>query len=382
MILMNGNRQVLYYNLDDYIIEVLDNEFLPYPLKDFIKSTKSFAKPKDMVENGKYIDTLKDFLSNRVLNISRSNAKAILNSAGLPATVRIQDRLKICHACRGLSITDNFWLKEDYETLTFDDVNLRKKHLYDAAFKVSVIGNVLTISKDILEPDISSQGMFAKTWYRSNSGLELWKTDRNDNKINTKAEIRVSEILDETDVPHVKYRAYEKDGILLAVCSCITDDNVSMISAQDLKDWCEHTGQDFISVVMSMDKKAFSQMVVIDYLISNPDRHLENFAFFIDNTTNEICGMAWLYDHNQALIADVLGNDIADMIYEPTGLTMRESALQYFMSADIHLNFGECRKKGLFEFFGEHLRIEERFNVLKSQQKIYMENAIRDIELE
>lgn len=375
MYLMNGNKAVLYYNLDDMVIKVLDNVFLPYSLKDYIQSTDLTLGITGMIKNSKYIETLKDFLSNRVLNISKSNAKAILNSAELPATPRTQDRITICHACRGLSITDNFWLKNDNENITFKDVNLRYKHLKDAAFKVSILGHVLTISREILKPDLGTQGMFAKTWNRTENGIELWKTDKTIDNINTKAEIRTSQILDNTNVSHVKYYEYIKNKVYMAVCPCITNDGYSIISGQDLKDWCFHTNQDFLEIIENINKKAFAQMVVIDYLISNTDRHLENFAFIIDNKTNNIIDMAPLYDHNQALIADVLENDIGDLLYEPTGLSMKESAIKYFVDADLKIDIENCKKCQLFTFFDKNIRITEKLNDLE-----YCNNRIEEKE--
>lgn len=369
MYLMNGDKEVLYYDLDDMIINVINNDFLPYSLKDFIKTTDLTLGIRGMKSNSKYIDTLKDFLSNRVLNISRSNAKAILNSAELPSTLRTQDRITICHACRGLSITDNFWLRNDNEKILFNDVNLRNKHLKDAAFEISILGKVLTISREILKPDLGSQGMFSKTWNRTSNEIELWKTDKTTDNINTKAEIRVSEILNNTNVEHVLYHPYIKENIYMAVCPCITNDNYSMISGQDLKDWCEHTQKDFLTVVENINKQRFSQMVVIDYLFSNTDRHLENFAFIVDNRTNTIKDMAPLYDHNQALIADVLENDISDLLYEPTGLTIKESAEKYFSFSNLQIDIDLCEQEKLFTFFDKSIPVIEKLNSLLNHQK-------------
>ena len=41
-----------------------------------------------------------------------------------------------------------------------------------------------------------------------------------------------------------------------------------------------------------------SDMLVVDALILNTDRHLDNFGFLIDNDTGIIIGTAPLYDHN------------------------------------------------------------------------------------
>ena len=34
-------------------------------------------------------------------------------------------------------------------------------------------------------------------------------------------------------------------------------------------------------------------MWIVDYLISNPDRHLENWGFYYDPTTTDILGFQW-----------------------------------------------------------------------------------------
>lgn len=361
MILMNGDTTVLHFDFDEYVIQVLNNDFLPYSLKDFVQSIKPGDSLKEMAENARYMDALKDFLSGRVLETSKSNAKEILNSAGLPGASRNTERIKICIACRGLSMTDNFWLKEDDEQLTFSDVNLRNKYMYGAAFEISMLGHVLPASKEILKPDISTHGIFAKTWNRAETGIELWKTDLTVGNINTRAEVRVSEILDAANVPHVRYQGRERDGLYLAACPCITDDNVSMISGQELKDWCEHTKKDFITFVESINKQRFAQMAVVDYLLSNTDRHLENFGFLVDNRTNTIMDMAPLYDHNQALIADVQGKDISDLMYEPTGLSLKDSANKYFADAGIEIDWEMCQSMGLFKFDGVELSIMEKY---------------------
>lgn len=114
----------------------------------------------------------------------------------------------------------------------------------------------------------------------------------------------------------------------------------------------------------SINKQHFAQMVVIDYLLSNTDRHLENFGFLVDNRTNTIIDMAPLYDHNQALIADVLGNNVSDLLYEPTGLSLSDSARKYFADAGITINWEIFRNKELFLFDGVELTLERKYKDL------------------
>lgn len=70
-------------------------------------------------------------------------------------------------------------------------------------------------------------------------------------------------------------------------------------------------------------------MCICDYVIANTDRHYNNFAFLINNSTNEIYSFAPLYDHNQSLIADESGTCIDDLLYEPTGKTFMETVKEY-----------------------------------------------------
>lgn len=90
-----------------------------------------------------------------------------------------------------------------------------------------------------------------------------------------------------------------------------------------------HRGVDFSVYVEEHFLQDFAKMAACDYLFVNPDRHANNWGFFVDADTNDIVSIAPLYDHNQALISDELGNDISELIYEPTGTTIWEAARRY-----------------------------------------------------
>jgi hypothetical protein len=48
-------------------------------------------------------------------------------------------------------------------------------------------------------------------------------------------------------------------------------------------------------------QKAFADMLVLDAIICNTDRHLGNFGFLVDNHTNKIVAPAPLFDHGNSL---------------------------------------------------------------------------------
>ena len=186
--LMNGDKKTIYYDFYEGIIEVLDNAFLPLPLKDYIKSTRYDNKDVS-IQSSQHLTALRDYLSGRVLSLSRENAKEILNSVSLPQSNKTEERIAIVTACNGLSVTDNIWIKDEIDGRMFSEVCLRKKHLSEAAYGISMLGKRISVEKDVMIPDIGTAGMFRKTWHRTDDGrIQLWKSDRLTENANVLAE--------------------------------------------------------------------------------------------------------------------------------------------------------------------------------------------------
>lgn len=96
MYLIFADTPVLYFDFDDFIVEVINEQFLPYSLQGkFVKS----VNPRDLLRNIQY---LKSWLSRRVLSLSRANAKQIYTMYQIPQLDDIETRVKICLACKGV----------------------------------------------------------------------------------------------------------------------------------------------------------------------------------------------------------------------------------------------------------------------------------------
>lgn len=332
MQLMNADMVVLWFDQNDYSVVVLNDAYLPYALRGRIRSSTELCSIKEHLYN---FDLLRHYFAGRVLAVSRQNAKSILQSIGESQRLTEEQSYQLALKCHALSVSDNFWVKEDVEDLTFAQVNLRKQHLADVLFQVCVEGTPVSLQHSVLAADISVGGMFRKTWYRDTDGLYLYKSDLTTDFINTKCEVYVSKLLNTTSVSHVKYEEAVRDNIVCCRCKCFTDDLNSFVSAQDIKDWCNASGkkfEDFLSVYAG----EFANMVVCDYVLANPDRHLENWGFIVDEN-NEIKCMAPLFDHNQALIALKFGKDkdFDDLIYPSTNRSIRESVIDWARFSDV-----------------------------------------------
>lgn len=317
-VLMNGDIETLYMDLEEGMIQVLNNQFLPYALKDYIRTTGE----KDLRHSITDINAVSSYLIGRTLSLERENAKVILEVAALPQSLRPDQKLKIVYACRGLTMEDNFWLKKPEENIGFEDVDLRSHHLSDASYEIAILGKPVSATREELRPDIGTNGMFPKFWKRVDGQVELWKTDRT-NGVNARAEVRSSEWLKSIGISSAEYRLETLGDRTFSVSPCFTDDEHSLITALDASDYCRHTGKNFNDLVRSFPE--FYDMAVADFVMANPDRHIENWGFLVDNCTNEIVSFAPLFDHNQCLISDELHTVLSDQIYEPTGHKFSDS---------------------------------------------------------
>ena len=344
--LKNTDRPVLTFDEEFSYIQVLDNDFLPWRLKDFIKSS---SHAKNLKEALVHVTEVRDFLSSRTLNLSREHAKVILNVAALPQSIDVSEKLKIVYACRALNMEDNFWLEAENENLAFSDVSLRKKHLAETSYDIAILGRHISATRNSLVPDLMSGGLFPKYWHREGSVIELWKTDRGYG-LNSECEVKASAILKDIGVDCVSYRKEERDGRIFSVCRCMTDDATSLVKARDMERYCLHQEISFTDF-MEPFIKSFSNMAVCDYVLGNTDRHNENWGFSINNATNTIKAFFPLYDLNQALMIDKMGNshELDSLIYEPCSMTFADMIKKHAPLSDVYFAKDvlppECRKR-------------------------------------
>lgn len=328
MLLMIQDTPILYFDLDDTVVEVIERNRLPF----------SFRR-----KNTVTIFDVVDFLSGRLLSLSRDNAKVILNTAVLPQSLKTSHRLKIVMFCRGLSMSDSYWIKNDDDNTAYDDVNLRKNHLSDSVIDVSLFGRHISIRRELLISDIATTGMFRKCWLRKGEKTYLCKSDKTTGFVNTKAEIEYSNLLDKMGANHVKYTEYVIEDLITAVCENIANEDFSLVSADEIDTWYG-SAADYARHNFPVD---FANMCVADFIIANTDRHSGNWGFMFSNANGDIVSMAPLYDHNQSLIADEFGTDIRDLIYEPTGLLFIDSAKAAFPMAKLNYDSlsGKCKER-------------------------------------
>ena len=282
---------------------ILNEKYLPFSMQGRIVNENNFQA---YVKN---YNTVLRFLSNRVLPIDRENAKKLLNSLHLSQVQTPEERAKISISYKALSLQDNYWVKDEKQEIKWKDIDLRQNSLNRAVAQIALHGQNLTINGRVDNtPEVSTQGAYAKCWKRDNGKLWLYKRGDHGDK-ESRVEVEVSRLLDKTNVNHLKYYDASSDGIYCCKCECMSSQDISMLSGDDYILYCEAKGVDWRNSLIRLDPENFYQMLVIDYLISNPDRHTLNWGLFYNCNTMELLGLHLLYDNNNAFDLNLMNND-------------------------------------------------------------------------
>lgn len=121
----------------------------------------------------------------------------------------------------------------------------------------------------------------------------------------------VSDILAYFDVPYITYYLdYMSDEAEnVSVCDCFTNRNVEYIPAwqltantkpNDMSKYAHYVNQ-LHSVGFTDVTNQLEQMIVLDALIANEDRHWGNFGALRDSESLEFIGLAPVFDNGNSL---------------------------------------------------------------------------------
>jgi len=100
----------------------------------------------------------------------------------------------------------------------------------------------------------------------------------------------------------ITYKLSKWKKNLCSVCELFTSEDISFVPVgrivktggmKSVRTFYESLGEKYV--------KALNEMLVIDAIICNTDRHFGNFGFLVDSHTNEIVAPAPLFDHGNSL---------------------------------------------------------------------------------
>lgn len=318
---------------------------------------------------------LNDWWVDRSIPASRSGVKKALE------VLNISNPKILLTKCFGLSLSDQYWIKPQIEDISWENVNF-----FDNEFSED-IGDVLwgkQLNKDDVNyhsPDNTSDGCLKKRWKIVNGKRCLLKSGSTPFMQQPFNEVIASIIMDRLNIPHVSYSViFDENGQPYSICEDFITGNTELVSAwrimqankkrsdvsvyQHYINCCELYGIN--NIVHAID-----QMIVVDYIIANEDRHQNNFGLVRDANTLDWLYPAPIYDSGSSLGYDKLTNQILSgktIECKPFKKT-HEEQLNLVTSFD-WINFDALKGldkdiKKVFENAGEYVD-EDRVNAIIS----------------
>lgn len=217
--------------------------------------------------------------------------------------------------CHGLSLSDQYWLKPKNVSLTWSDINF-----FENPYS-SDVGNVIfgaNKHKDVLDlcsPDSTTIGDLKKRWKIIDGKRCLVKGGSNPFRQQPFNEVIAAKIMDLLDIPHVDYSVAWDQSVPYSVCEDFVTRDTELIPAWRILKALKKSNTDSqyqhllkcCAVLGIQDAVEFlDRMIVLDYIIANEDRHLNNLGAIRDANTLEWLGMAPIYDSGSSLGFDKL----------------------------------------------------------------------------
>lgn len=247
-------------------------------------------------------DSVYRWLRHRTIPKNRAYVHNFLSKCGLS----INRPMNIISVSKGLSLNDCYWVVEEGFDGTYDKFNLYDNRFSQVLALIAFTGYGSSIRTSLAScPEFTTNGMLPKCWRRMDGKVNLYKggTMGASNTGNEPySEFYACQIADALGISAVNYKLSKWKGELCSVCELFTSKEYSFMPVgrivtkggfEAVRDFYKSMGEDYVN--------ALNDMIVLDAIICNTDRHFGNFGFLVDNKTNKIVAPAPLFDHGNSL---------------------------------------------------------------------------------
>lgn len=246
----------------------------------------------------------------------------------------------------GLSLSDQYWIKPEFGKETWDDVNFFHNEFKYQPF----INNNLERKYDysdvdvLYTPTITTGGEVDKAWAIDNDKRVLYKSSNTFLGLEPINEFIAFKICDILDVKHANYEIKILSNLekktMVSCCETFINEDTELISAYDFmsKYLDKDEKIDFENYVKTLEnigikdaKLKVQKMILLDLIMSNTDRHLNNFGVIRDVNSLKFIDVAPIYDTGRSLATSFLSvkEDDGLMIFFGKENVHRSDVLNY-----------------------------------------------------
>lgn len=280
--LMNKNTKIAG-------IQLLDN-------KIYIESVYSTLPP--------YIHNLDTWVQNRLSPIGRKNIQLLLKQANISS---ISEFLYITKA---ISLTDTFWINCLEHPTVWDSINPYKNKFSRVISEIALNCNYYGGQLRSPSPDYTVDGSVDKCWKRKNGKIYLYKTDGE--RWSSLAGLRpYCEYYATQVAEQLGLHSYVKYGLTVskthngnikpyAFSEIFTSEQYGYVPIA-YTDFTNKPLEEVYRVLNDESKLILREMLVLDSIIVNFDRHQGNYGFLFNTDNFKFKSMAPIFDNDCSL---------------------------------------------------------------------------------
>lgn len=304
-VLMNKNVEVLVAEYDDAvkaftkIIEVKNINYVPYILVSFYE--------KDDENNNPFRKNLSDWFKGRGIPSWRDKLDLLLNRLDINTPSELLDK------SFGLSLSDQYWIKPydlniKYEDINFFDNDFDYSEFMEASFSLN--SKTITKESSLKTPNNTTDGMLKKAWIIEDGIRYLLKGGYKNDILQPFNEVLATMICKRLGFNHVPYTIDVYKDSVVSKCPCFINKDTEFITAYQIRNNMtkyDNTKdyEDYIKLLEEHGIKdariKMENMYILDFLIMNEDRHLNNFGIIRDVNTLEWLDVCPIFDNGQSL---------------------------------------------------------------------------------
>lgn len=257
-----------------------------------------------------------DFLDSR-LNpvVGRKNIELLLKEA------EINNRVEFFKISKALSLNDTLWIRELNDKITWEQVSPYRNRISRIISEIALEGNYRKRGSGDFKspsPEYETGGSYSKCWKRVNGsiclikgGEEKYNGISGNSSYNEYFACQVAETLGIKY--YAKYRIFEREDEkgkrAFTRCKLFTNEEFGYLPIGDSK-YKKSSLKETYNLMKSLgNEHEFREMLLLDSLIYNIDRHRWNYGFMIDNRNYKIVKMAPIFDNNLSFLSKVSIND-------------------------------------------------------------------------
>lgn len=286
------------------IIEIYNPKYRPVQVK--------YNNKKNIIEKSSF----EHFLKGRRIPDTRQDKDILLEN------LQGKSLYELSLAYYGLSLSDQYWIKSKNDSVEWKDINFFQND-FSQDMGLFMFGKSDS-SFSLKTPNNTSDGWLKKAWIIDNDERMLVKGSSKpyyQEAFNEKIAYEISQIL---GINHIKYEIKNIGDKYCSVCENFIDENTELIPVNAIVhntqkpnhiSMYEFVVEELQKLGISDAKTKIDDMLFLDYIIFNEDRHFNNFGFIRNVETLEIKNMAPIYDSGTSLFYNTL--DTAIKSYNP-----------------------------------------------------------------